>query len=119
MRRPKKLSKALCALKNLGAEICEVSVSLLEHAVPMYYLIAASEASSNLARYDGVKYGYRADFGSLSALTLEEFYNQTRGEGFGPEVKRRIMLGTYCLSSGYYDAYYNKACQVVVRNIVS
>jgi aspartyl-tRNA(Asn)/glutamyl-tRNA(Gln) amidotransferase subunit A len=78
----------------------------------MYYLIAASEASSNLARYDGVKYGYRSDFKDLSGLSLDEFYAKTRGEGFGKEVKRRIMLGTYCLSSGYYDAYYNKACQV-------
>ncbi len=99
-------------LKKAGAEIIEVSVPLTEFAVPMYYLIAASEASSNLARYDGVKFGYRADFKDLSSLSLEEFYSQTRGEGFGKEVKRRIMLGTYCLSSGYYDAYYNKACQV-------
>lgn len=104
--------KAIEDLKKLGAEIVEVSVPLTEYAVPMYYLISASEASSNLARYDGVKYGYRSDFKDLSALSLEEFYSETRGEGFGKEVKRRIMLGTYCLSSGYYDAYYNKACQV-------
>jgi aspartyl-tRNA(Asn)/glutamyl-tRNA(Gln) amidotransferase subunit A len=97
----------------LGAEIIEISIPLTEFAVPMYYLISASEASSNLARYDGVKYGYRSDFKDLVfAVDLEEFYSTTRGEGFGSEVKRRIMLGTYCLSSGYFDAYYNKACQV-------
>lgn len=103
---------AIAELKKAGAEFVEVSIPLTEFAVPMYYLIAASEASSNLARYDGVKYGYRSDFKDLSALSLDEFYSQSRGEGFGKEVKRRIMLGTYCLSSGYYDAYYNKACQV-------
>ncbi len=104
--------RAIEELKKAGAEIIEVTVPLTEYAVPMYYLIAASEASSNLARYDGVKYGYRSDFKDLASLSLEDFYSQTRGEGFGQEVKRRIMLGTYCLSSGYYDAYYNKACQV-------
>ena len=108
----KVFQNAINELKNAGAEIVEVSIPLTEYAVPMYYLIAASEASSNLARYDGVKYGYRSEFKDLSALSLDEFYGQTRGEGFGKEVKRRIMLGTYCLSSGYYDAYYNKACQV-------
>lgn len=108
----KTFDRAIEELKKAGAEIIEVSVPLTEFAVPMYYLIAASEASSNLARYDGVKFGYRADFQDLSSLSLEDFYSQTRGEGFGKEVKRRIMLGTYCLSSGYYDAYYNKACQV-------
>ncbi len=104
--------EAIAELKKAGAEFVEVSIPLTEFAVPMYYLIAASEASSNLARYDGVKYGYRSDFKDLSALSLDEFYSQSRGEGFGKEVKRRIMLGTYCLSAGYYDAYYNKACQV-------
>lgn len=108
----KTLQAAMGALKAKGAEFIEVSASLTAQAVPMYYLIAASEASSNLARYDGVKFGYRAKFESLGSVDLEEFYNKTRGEGFGKEVKRRIMLGTYCLSSGYYDAYYNKACQV-------
>ena len=103
---------AIAELKKAGAEFVDVSIPLTEFAVPMYYLIAASEASSNLARYDGVKYGYRSDFKDLSALSLDDFYSQSRGEGFGKEVKRRIMLGTYCLSSGYYDAYYNKACQV-------
>jgi len=105
-------SSAIEELKKAGAEIIEVSVPMTEFAVPMYYLVAASEASSNLARYDGVKYGFRADIKDLSSTSLEDFYSQTRGEGFGTEVKRRIMLGTYCLSSGYYDAYYNKACQV-------
>ena len=106
------VEKAKDNLKNLGAEFVEISIPLTEYAVPIYYLIAASECSSNLSRYDGVKYGYRANFKSLSDLSLDEFYSQTRGQGFGTEVKRRIMLGTYCLSSGYYDAYYRKACQV-------
>lgn len=108
----KVFSAALIELKKMGAEIIEISIPLAEFAVPMYYLISASEASSNLARYDGVKYGYRADFKDLASVDLETFYSQTRSEGFGAEVKRRIMLGTYCLSSGYFDAYYNKACQV-------
>lgn len=108
----KTVEKALDTLKAQGAEIVEVSVPLTEHAVPIYYLIATSEASSNLARYDGVKYGYRANFGPQGAEDLDSFYAKTRGQGFGREVKRRIMLGTYCLSSGYYDAYYSKACQV-------
>lgn len=108
----KAFQATMAKLKSGGAQIVEVSIPLTEYSVPMYYLIAASEASSNLARYDGVKYGYRSDFKDLSALDLDDFYSQTRGEGFGKEVKRRIMLGTYCLSSGYYDAYYNKACQV-------
>jgi len=108
----KSVDQAISSLKSMGAEIVEVSVPMAEFAVPVYYLIAASEASSNLARYDGVKYGYRAEFANLSAVALENFYGKTRGEGFGKEVKRRIMLGTYCLSSGYYDAYYNKAGQV-------
>jgi len=108
----KTFDAAVETAKKRGAEIVEVSVSMTEHAVPMYYLISASEASSNLARYDGVKYGYRTPVDTLAGLDLDEFYSKTRGEGFGREVKRRIMLGTYCLSSGYYDAYYNKACQV-------
>lgn len=108
----KSYSLAIDELKKSGAEIVEVSIPLTEFAVSMYYLIAASEASSNLARYDGVRYGHRAEFKDLSAMSLEDFYSQSRGEGFGNEVKRRIMLGTYCLSSGYYEAYYNKACQV-------
>lgn len=108
----KATQEAIELVKKKGAEIIEVSVPLAAHAVPIYYLIAASEASSNLARYDGVKYGYRAKFESLAKIDLDDFYCRTRGEGFGKEVKRRIMLGTYCLSSGYFDAYYSKACQV-------
>lgn len=108
----KTADKAIADVKKLGAEIVEVSISLTSYAVPVYYLVAASEASSNLARYDGVKYGHRAHFESLASMELDDFYSKTRGEGFGPEVQRRIMLGTYCLSSGYYDAYYNKAGQV-------
>lgn len=106
------LNRAVEHLKSLGAEILEVSVPMTKFAVPMYYLISASEASSNLSRYDGVKYGFRAEFSDLAGISLEDFYSKTRSEGFGSEVKRRIMLGTYCLSSGYYDAYYKKACQV-------
>jgi len=108
----KTYARAIEDLQKAGAEFVEVSIPLTEYAVPMYYLIAASEASSNLARYDGVRYGYRSEFKDLSTISLEDFYSQSRGEGFGQEVKRRIMLGTYCLSSGYYEAYYNKACQV-------
>ena len=107
-----KFSSSETELKKMGAEIVELSIPLIEFAVPIYYLISASEASSNLARYDGVKYGFRSEFKDLSSVHLEDFYAETRGEGFGAEVKRRIMLGTYCLSSGYFDAYYNKACQV-------
>lgn len=108
----KTFQEAIANAKKLGAEIVEISIPMVQQAIPMYYLIASSEASSNLARYDGVKYGYRAEFKDLSAISLEKFYSQTRAEGFGSEVKRRIMLGTYCLSSGYFDAYYKKACQV-------
>lgn len=114
----KTYEQAIETLKALGAEFVEVSIPLTKYAVSMYYLISASEASSNLARYDGVKYGYRSDFKDLSSLPLDEFYARTRAEGFGKEVKRRIILGTFCLSSGYFDAYYNKACQVrrLLRN---
>lgn len=95
-------------LKSLGAECEEFSLPITEYAIPAYYLISSAEASSNLARYDGVKYGYRAE----KFTDLLDLYKQTRSEGFGAEVKRRIMLGTYALSSGYYDAYYKKALQV-------
>lgn len=107
----KAVQKSIEALKSAGAEIVPVSLSLLQYSIPVYYLVAASEASSNLARYDGVRYGFRAPM-KESSMSLEDFYSHTRGEGFGSEVQRRIMIGTYCLSSGYYDAYYNKACQV-------
>ncbi len=107
-----KVDQAIEVVKKAGAEVIEVSIPLTEMAVPIYYLVCTSEASSNLARYDGVRFGHRADFSKKPAEDLAEFYCRTRGEGFGPEVKRRIVLGTYALSSGYYDAYYKKACQV-------
>lgn len=98
---------AVAVMQDLGAEVCEVSLPHTELALPVYYLVAPAEASANLARYDGIRYGL-----SIPAETLWEGYRQTRGQGFGPEVKRRIMLGTYALSAGYYDAYYLKAQQV-------
>jgi aspartyl-tRNA(Asn)/glutamyl-tRNA(Gln) amidotransferase subunit A len=102
------IEQAIITLQNLGAEIVEVSLPHSRYALAAYYLIATSEASSNLARYDGVRYGFRAE----GVHNLEELYVQTRSQGFGSEVKRRIMLGTFALSSGYYDAYYKKAQQV-------
>lgn len=102
------IDSALKTLKGLGAELVPVSLPHTEYAVSVYYLVATAEASSNLARYDGVRYGLRAD----GAQNLLEMYKMTRDTGFGAEVKRRIMLGTYALSSGYYDAYYKKASQV-------
>jgi aspartyl-tRNA(Asn)/glutamyl-tRNA(Gln) amidotransferase subunit A len=93
-------------MADLGAEIIDISLPLTEYCIPIYYLIATAEASSNLARYDGVRYGLRVDTSDM----LQTYY-QTREAGFGPEVKRRIMLGTYALSAGYYDAYYLKAQQ--------
>ena len=98
---------AASVLENLGAEVCEISLPHTEYALPVYYLIAPAEASANLARYDGVRYGRR-----VSAADLGTMYRDTRGQGFGAEVKRRIMLGAYALSAGYYDAYYLKAQQV-------
>ncbi len=95
-------------LVDAGAEVVEISLPNTEYTIPCYYVIATAEASSNLARFDGARYGYR----SPNASTLEEMYEMSRTEGFGPEVKRRIMLGTFVLSSGYYDAYYRKAQQV-------
>ncbi|MFI5322430.1 MAG: Asp-tRNA(Asn)/Glu-tRNA(Gln) amidotransferase subunit GatA [Thermodesulfobacteriota bacterium] len=100
--------KAIALVEGLGGEIIEISLPHTEYAVLTYYIIAPSEASSNLARYDGVKYGYR----TANAETLRDMYFKTRAEGFGNEVKRRIMLGTYALSAGYYDAYYLKAQSV-------
>lgn len=102
------LKNAISELESLGAEIVEISLPHTKYAVSTYYIIAPSEASSNLARYDGVKYGYR----NQNAKSLTDMYVKTRSEGFGDEVKRRIMLGTYALSSGYYDAYYLKAQKV-------
>ncbi len=99
---------ALEAYRELGAEIVEVELPHAKYAIAVYYIIATAEASSNLARYDGVRYGLRAE----NAPALQQMYRRTREAGFGAEVKRRIMLGTYVLSSGYYDAYYLKAQQV-------
>lgn len=100
--------------ESLGAEIIEVSLPHTEHAVGVYYILATAEASANLARFDGVRYGHRAK----DATGLLDLYGRTREEGFGPEVKRRIILGTYVLSSGYYDAYYLRAQKVrtLIRN---
>ena len=92
-------------LKKKGAIVEEFDLSLVEYAIPAYYVIACAEASSNLARFDGVKYGYR----TKEYEGLHNMYKKSRSEGFGPEVKRRIMLGSFVLSSGYYDAYYLKA----------
>jgi aspartyl-tRNA(Asn)/glutamyl-tRNA(Gln) amidotransferase subunit A len=100
-------------LKSLGAEIKEISLPLSEYALAVYYILASSEASSNLARFDGVRYTHRAK--SFDDVT--DLYFQSRSEGFGDEVKRRIMLGTYALSAGYYDAYYKKALRVKTRII--
>ena len=94
-------------LKDCGAEIIDVSLPLTKFALPTYYIVAPAEASSNLARYDGVKYGFRTEGNNLI-----DMYEKTRSAGFGDEVKRRIMIGTYVLSSGYYDAYYLKAQKV-------
>lgn len=102
------VQNAIKALEQDGHETIEISLPHTQYAVPAYYITACSEASSNLSRYDGVKYGFRAE----QYQDLIDMYCSTRSQGFGPEVKRRIMLGTYALSSGYYDAYYLKAAQV-------
>jgi aspartyl-tRNA(Asn)/glutamyl-tRNA(Gln) amidotransferase subunit A len=101
------LDNTIAALKDKGAELVEVSLPHTQLALPVYYIVAPAEASSNLARYDGIRYGKRAE-----ATDLLELYSKSRGAGFGPEVKRRIMLGTYALRSGYYDAFYKKAQQI-------
>ena len=102
------IENAIDAYKDLGAEIVDVDLPHAKYAIAVYYIIATAEASSNLARYDGVRYGFRAE----EAPALRDMYRKTRDEGFGAEVKRRIMLGTYVLSAGYYDAYYLKAQKV-------
>ena len=106
VRRP--IEASIEQLRAAGAEIKPISLPHTRYAVPTYYVIATAEASANLARFDGVRYGYRAP----NANTLSAMYRQSREGGFGPEVKRRILLGTYVLSAGYYDAYYRKAQQV-------
>ena len=100
--------RAAEVLKSKGAVIEEIELSLVKYAIPAYYTIASAEASSNLERFDGIKYGYRTN----EYEGLHQMYKKTRSEGFGPEVKRRIMLGSFVLSSGYYDAYYLKALKV-------
>jgi aspartyl-tRNA(Asn)/glutamyl-tRNA(Gln) amidotransferase subunit A len=102
------LERTVAALRDKGAAIVDVSLPHTNLALPAYYLVAPAEASSNLSRYDGIRYGKRAP----DATDLLDLYRKTRGAGFGPEVKRRIMLGTYALRSGYYDAYYRKAQQI-------
>jgi aspartyl-tRNA(Asn)/glutamyl-tRNA(Gln) amidotransferase subunit A len=104
----KSLEDAIAIYKTLGASIVDVSFQHLDYALSAYYMISSAEASSNLARYDGIRYGFRAE----EYNDLIDLYKKTRSQGFGDEVKRRIMLGTYALSSGYYDAYYKKAMQV-------
>jgi aspartyl-tRNA(Asn)/glutamyl-tRNA(Gln) amidotransferase subunit A len=108
----KALGDAIAVYEGLGAQTVETNMAHLDYAIAAYYVIATAEASSNLARYDGVHYGYRTP----SPKDYVEVYSKSRAEAFGKEVKRRIMLGTYALSSGYYDAYYLKALKV--RNLI-
>ena len=110
----KAMDNAIATYKSMGAEIVEISFPLIKYSIAVYYVVATAEASSNLARFDGVKYGFRAK----DVENLYDMYVKTRAQGFGQEVKRRIMLGTYALSSGYYDAYYKKAQQLrrLVKN---
>jgi aspartyl-tRNA(Asn)/glutamyl-tRNA(Gln) amidotransferase subunit A len=102
------IEKAIDTYRDLGAEIVDIELPHAKYAIAVYYIIATAEASSNLARFDGVRYGFRAE----DAPGLRDMYRKTRDQGFGAEVKRRIMLGTYVLSAGYYDAYYLKAQKV-------
>jgi len=104
----KAVENAIETYKKLGCEVKEISLKNIKHSIGIYYILATAECSSNLARFDGVRYGYRTS----NPQNLMEMYTKTRAEGFGPEVKRRIMLGTYALSAGYYDAYYKKAQQM-------
>ncbi len=103
-------SEGTAMLRHAGAEIRDISLKHTKYALPAYYVIAPAEASSNLARYDGVRYGHRAQLAQGDGIT--EMYEKTRAEGFGAEVKRRVMIGTYVLSAGFYDAYYNRARKV-------
>jgi aspartyl-tRNA(Asn)/glutamyl-tRNA(Gln) amidotransferase subunit A len=102
------VERTIDTYRDLGVEIVDVDLPHAKYCIAVYYIIATAEASSNLARFDGVRYGFRAE----DAPELRQMYRKTRDEGFGAEVKRRIMLGTYVLSAGYYDAYYRKAQQV-------
>ncbi|MDX1957044.1 MAG: Asp-tRNA(Asn)/Glu-tRNA(Gln) amidotransferase subunit GatA [Leptospiraceae bacterium] len=110
----KKYSEILAKLKELGASLVELDFSLHHYSIPIYYIIATAECSSNLSRFDGIRYGYRNE----EAKKLEDLYTSTRTKGFGKEVKRRILLGTFSLSSGYYDAFYGQAqkARVLIRN---
>ena len=103
-------SDGIAMMKDAGAEIVDITLPHTKYALPAYYVIAPAEASSNLARYDGVRYGHRATLDQGDGIT--EMYEKTRAEGFGPEVQRRVMIGTYVLSAGFYDAYYNRARRV-------
>jgi aspartyl-tRNA(Asn)/glutamyl-tRNA(Gln) amidotransferase subunit A len=107
---------SLEVLRDAGATLVDIALPHADKAIPVYYVVATAEASSNLARYDGVRYGFRAPLETLGQGQMHDdlraMYGRTRAQGFGPEVKRRIMLGTYVLSAGYYDAYYLKAQQV-------
>jgi aspartyl-tRNA(Asn)/glutamyl-tRNA(Gln) amidotransferase subunit A len=107
------IETALNEYKKLGAEIIEVSMPTLKLAIPAYYVIASAECSANLSRYDGVRFGYRCE----NPADLTDLYTRSRGEAFGKEVKRRILMGTYALSAGYYDAYYLKAQKI--RRLIS
>ncbi|MEJ5300430.1 MAG: Asp-tRNA(Asn)/Glu-tRNA(Gln) amidotransferase subunit GatA [Thermodesulforhabdaceae bacterium] len=107
------IRKAIKVFESLGARTIDISLPHTEYGVAAYYIIAPAEASSNLARYDGVKYGFRSSSGTQDLISM---YSETRYQGFGSEVKRRIMIGTYALSAGYYEAYYHKASQV--RNLI-
>jgi aspartyl-tRNA(Asn)/glutamyl-tRNA(Gln) amidotransferase subunit A len=109
----KVLEKAIQELEQAGAKLCEIQLPNTHLAVPAYYIIAPAECSSNLARFDGARYGYRC----THPVDLLDMYKRSRGEGFGAEVKRRIMIGTYALSAGYYDAYYLKAQKI--RRLIS
>jgi aspartyl-tRNA(Asn)/glutamyl-tRNA(Gln) amidotransferase subunit A len=109
----KAIDAAVKQYQALGAKVVDISLPNASLSVPTYYVIAPSECSSNLSRFDGVRYGYRCE----APKDLEDFYTRTRSEGFGPEVKRRIMIGTYALSAGYYDAYYLKAQKL--RRLIS
>lgn len=107
------LQAAIAQYQKLGAEVKEISMPMLEYAIPAYYVIASAECSANLSRFDGVRFGYRCD----NPQDLTDLYTRSRGEAFGAEVKRRILMGTYALSAGYYDAYYLKAQKV--RRLIS
>lgn len=108
-----KILGALSELEKLGAKLIEIELPHSHYAIATYYVIAPAEASANLSRYDGVRYGYRCD----QPVDLEDLYQRSRSEGFGEEVQRRILVGTYALSAGFYDAYFNKAQRV--RRIIS